>query len=555
MSNAAILFHSEAFDTGHGKLMGRHAAGESFLRGYLRHAQVDQFYLWNWGNEPVGRLQELVRAIEPTKKPITWIGQREPPRFAEPGTLFVSSPANAPEAWNRRLIGPTRYSICGLTHTTASGGVMDTILDMLTAPVEPWDSLICTSRAVRDSTETQFAMTLEYLRERLGPISPPPLRVDVIPLGVNTSDFARSDQSRRDWRERLGVGEEAIVVLYVGRFSAHAKMNPVPMAMALEKAAKRTRRPVHWVMSGWAASDLLHASFTGAARRFAPSVQAHILDGRKPEVRFPIWSAADIFLSLSDNIQETFGLTPLEAMAAGLPTVVSDWDGYRDLVRHQVDGFRIPTLAPRPGLGGDIAFAHANGFESYDRYIGTTSQFAAADVDAAAEALVTLIENDDLRLRMGRSAQERARTTFDWATIVPQYQALWDELGQIRRAAPPKPPGSANPRRPDPFTLFAGYPTRALERSAKVAATPGGNAAAALAVLKDPTVSYAVLALPTEPIIARVFDLLAARGEATVAEVIEHFPPAQRGMVERGLLWLAKFGLVTISPRPIIPQP
>ena len=46
-----------------------------------------------------------------------------------------------------------------------------------------------------------------------------------------------------------------------------------------------------------------------------------------------LWAAADVFLSLVDNIQETFGITPLEAMAAGLPVVASDWDGYRYTMR------------------------------------------------------------------------------------------------------------------------------------------------------------------------------------------------------------------------------
>ena len=73
------------------------------------------------------------------------------------------------------------------------------------------------------------------------------------------------------------------------------------------------------------------------------------VDGRRPEVRFSIWSVADLFLSLSDNVQETFGLTPVEAMAAGLPVVVSDWNGYRSNIRDGVDGFLVRTL------GGPIA--------------------------------------------------------------------------------------------------------------------------------------------------------------------------------------------------------
>ena len=56
----------------------------------------------------------------------------------------------------------------------------------------------------------------------------------------------------------------------------------------------------------------------------------------------PVRWAADLFVSLADNPQETFGITPLEAMAAELPCLVSDWDGYRDTVTNDV-GCRIPT--------------------------------------------------------------------------------------------------------------------------------------------------------------------------------------------------------------------
>jgi glycosyltransferase involved in cell wall biosynthesis len=73
---------------------------------------------------------------------------------------------------------------------------------------------------------------------------------------------------------------------------------------------------------------------------------------------------------LSDNIQETFGLTPVEAMACGLPVVISDWNGYKETVDDQREGFLIPTWMPPPGLGEELALAHAMGLASYDQYIG-----------------------------------------------------------------------------------------------------------------------------------------------------------------------------------------
>ena len=41
-------------------------------------------------------------------------------------------------------------------------------------------------------------------------------------------------------------------------------------------------------------------------------------------------AASDMFISLADSYQETFGLTPIEAMASELPVVASNWNGYRN---------------------------------------------------------------------------------------------------------------------------------------------------------------------------------------------------------------------------------
>ena len=548
MSNAAIFFASDAFDT-QAKLMGRQAAGESFLRGFIRHAEVDRFHFWNWSAEPQARLQALVDRIQPTDKPVDWISRADFARISEPGCLFISSPANVTEAWNRRLIGPNRYSICGLTHTISSAGPLDAIAGLLTSPVEPWDALICTSRAVHHSVANQLELSFRYLKERLGPVTPPQIRLETIPLGVNSEDFARSDAHRAHWRGKLGIPAEALVVLYVGRFSPHAKMNPIPMAMALEKAAQRSRREIHWVLSGWAHNASLQAVMEGVPAQFAPSIRAHFLDGRDPAVRFPIWSAGDVFFSLSDNIQETFGLTPVEAMAAGLPCVISDWDGYRDTVRHGIDGFRIPTFAPRPGLGGDLAVQFGNGWETYDQYIGRASQFISVDIEAAADALLTLFQNGELRASMGAAALERARTVFGWPTVIGQYQALWAELAAIRRAAPVKPPGGYNPARSDPFALFSSYPTRPMGLGDLVALTPGTDLAAVRAIGQHASVSYAAPVLPSAAEIEALLAALAG-GPRRVGDIVNLFPDRRRGLIERGLLWLSKFGLAALTPDP-----
>ena len=164
-----------------------------------------------------------------------------------------------------------------------------------------------------------------------------------------------------------------------------------------------------------------------------------VLDGRDAEARNRAWAGADIFCSLVDNIQETFGISPIEAMAAGLPAVVSDWNGYKETVRDGVDGFRIPTALPRAGLGVDLAVRHATGVDDYDMYIGQVSAVTAIDIDAAANAFRALFDSPDLRRKMGDSGRARVRETFDWLVVIPQYEALWGELAAMRAAAPDTP--------------------------------------------------------------------------------------------------------------------
>src|SRR3712207_4103619 len=120
------------------------------------------------------------------------------------------------------------------------------------------------------------------------------------------------------------------------------------------------------------------------AAALCPEVRLHVLDGRDETVRREIWSAADFFAALVDNIQETFGLAPVEAMAAELPVVATDWDGFRDTVRHGVDGFLVPTLMAPPGEGREASRLAATGYIAYGAWLTLAARQTAVDIRAAA---------------------------------------------------------------------------------------------------------------------------------------------------------------------------
>ncbi|MFL5295271.1 MAG: glycosyltransferase family 4 protein [Phenylobacterium sp.] len=548
MTNAAIFLHPDAVDTQGPRLLGRHSAGESFLRGFLRHADVDRFHFYARGGS-IEQLSALVDRIQPPPRPVSWIIANNIRGLAEVGVLNLPGPDLGNAAWTRRTYGNTAYSICGLTHTTATALVMDLLADYLIAPVEAHDALICTSTAVRDSVEAQLDGVRDYLQAEYGGARrrPEPQRV-TIPLGVNTEDFRTTSEQRKAWRERLGIPEDAAVALYVGRFNVGEKMNPALMAIALEKAAEATGQPIYWVNAGWAESEKDGAAYHQGARALCPSVHYIVVDGRPADVRFSIWSVADFFISFSDNIQETFGLTPVEAMAAGLPCVVTDWNGYRDTVRHGEDGFRIPTFAPAPGQGLDLAYSFANNWMSYPTYVGAASQLVAIDYAAATAAISTLVTDVDTRRRLGRQAQAHARATFDWSAIIPQYQALWAELSARRRQTAAEPRNFDNPYRPDPFRLFGGYPTRHLGLDWEVGLPASFDAAAAQARLAGSLAQSNPVnrAAPKEQ--GALLQWLADRPGATVIELVQMFPENRRSAIARGLLWLARYDAIELRP-------
>ena len=283
-------------------------------------------------------------------------------------------------------------------------------------------------KSVQQLLDQQF----EYLKWKLGATRFELPQLPVIPLGVHVKDYEFSEAQKKAAREKLGLSEHDVAVLFVGRLSFHAKAHPHPMLVALQNVARTSSKKIHLIQAGWFANEPIEQAFKQAAKELAPDVTHHYLDGRDSLQRTTAWAGADIFCSLADNIQETFGLTPIEAMAASLPLVVSDWDGYKDTVRHEVDGFRVPTIISQTGDGVELASLYERGLINYDMYCGYSCEFVAVEITKATEYFSALVENPALRLKMGKAAHERAVQCYDWSVVMSAYQSLWHSLSEIR---------------------------------------------------------------------------------------------------------------------------
>ena len=183
-------------------------------------------------------------------------------------------------------------------------------------------------------------------------------------------------------------------------------------------------------------NETILEAYNELGKRF-PKLQMRRLGGLTPATSVEkqlALAAADIFCSPADNLQETFGLSVLEAMASGLPVVASDWNGYRDLVVDGSTGWLVPCRDvlkdQKQTTREDQQFAL--GLKDYDSTVGLHSLGMVVDHHALTAALDQLLGSPEQCHKMGIAGAKRIETVFQLKHICRQYRELWMELNQRR---------------------------------------------------------------------------------------------------------------------------
>lgn len=547
----AIHYHPDAYKADRPGVKGRHAAGAGFLSGFFRHGRGSQLVCVTRDSRHAEDFKTLAARSDEQRRTVKHRrGMLSGEKDAE--CLLIPGPNFDEFAWERRARNQRAYSICGVTHTLSSDRIIAALSNYLLLPVQPWDALVCTSTVAREVVNNTLENYAEYLALRTGVRPRTDLQLPIIPLGVDASRYEADQDARRQLRERIGASEADFVILFLGRFTFHAKAHPIPMYMAAERLARRLPdKKVHLVMAGQAPSESIMNMYRQSAVESMEKAAIHFVDGRDDGLVHAAWQGADVFLSLSDNIQETFGLTPIEAMAAGLPAVVSDWDGYKDTIVDGETGFRVPTHAPAPGDGLEYALRYQLGADDYDHFIGRACMSTSCDLDATVDALERLATDAGLCRKIGEAGRKRARETYDWSAIIASYEDLWLELRDLRQNAPEVAPRSAqeaaNPLYPDPFAIFKGHPSDVVGPDTTVFLSDP-DASSRVADLLRPSMSRfsSEFMLDQDQILA-FLSYLEISGGLTVTEIVARLGPVSRASLHRTLPWLSKFGVIRLS--------
>ncbi len=550
------LFHPQGHLVRPANPFGKDIANAALFRGLVNHGGFSEVAVLNQlGLNP----DQLEAALTPGNDVLFSSADLNNTSWpSRHGTLLRGQPYLSELSWLRRSADlDSAYSLVGLIHTIAPPAVRQEIAVAALSPTHPWDALVCTSPAVQQAMKSMFDAQADHFAARLGATRAPRPQLPLIPLAVDTERLAlegADQQARVALRQRLSIDEDDILVLWVGRLSYYEKAFPQSMFQAMRLASQQSSRRLHFALVGWfPGGDAEMKLYEQAAHQLAPNLNVLVMDGNDPLNVGQSWAAADVFLSLVDNIQETFGLTPIEAMAAGLPVVASDWDGYRYTMRDRVDGFLIPTLGSPGGVQGEwLAGLHSLELETYQTYVGATAQHTAVHVQRAAAALVQLADSANLRRSMGAAGQQRAQEMFSWPQVARLYRGLFEELADRRRAADPEAAAGArvNPGRGEPFADFQHFATQVLKPDLVLRLSLGVTAADLHDRLKVQLNTLYAGLRGTSDEAMELLQLLEAAGDAglSVAELCSDLPKDRQPFLETTLVWLAKMGLVDWLP-------
>jgi len=554
VSHCGISYVPNAYGRSTHGIVGRQSAGREFLKAFAVARRAEGYRCVAATPDDFAAFCEQIAEFGGDPTVAYHVGVNDTDAIARLGTLYWPDPVLGRLAWMRRSLRDDAYSLCGVTHTLSESAVVAGLQDLLIAPLQPWDALVCTSQAARKSVEAILDGFADYLQERTGARSTMPAQLPVIPLGVDMGRFERTDArvaAGRALRQRLGIPDTAVVGLYFGRFNFLTKAHPTPMFMAFRAAAAAAPGvDLRLLMTGQFVNPVVEAEFRDLAQAYCGDVPISWVDGRDAAASDASWAAADVFVSLPDNLQETFGMTVLEAMAASLPCVVSDWSGLKESVVDGETGFVVPTRMPSPQESDMVLRRAAFGVESFDDSIAALSQVVAVDIGAAASRIVALAANADLRQQLGRAGRARVARDYGWRTVLSQYQALWDELAAIRLRAARRSDG----RPPltqfgltDPFRAFGHFATAQLAASAVVRCADPAAAAQVAAISNKPSHAMLLPLLVAPSDMVALVDAVVRSGGATVAQLTVAFDHLRREKVALSLLWLSKFGVVNIE--------
>jgi glycosyltransferase involved in cell wall biosynthesis len=225
-------------------------------------------------------------------------------------------------------------------------------------------------------------MRAEALTARL-----PADRLTWMPNPVDTEQFSPvSDAQRRQLRAQHNLPPDASIIIYTGRLAPEKSLDVLVEAFA----AVRHQRPMAYLVL--VGDGPMRAALTEQTQGLGCEDSTCFVGSVAP-LEIPRWlQMADVFALVSPS--EGFPCALVEAMSAGLASVASDIPAIRQLVQSEQHGLLSP-----PG-----------------------------DAAAVSTALIRLLDDHELRRRMGAEARHSVKELYSTERVLELYEKILGEI-------------------------------------------------------------------------------------------------------------------------------
>jgi len=208
-----------------------------------------------------------------------------------------------------------------------------------------------------------------------------PRHIDVVPWGVDLNVFPFVDRKKNG---------EAVTLGFAKRL--HVLSGPDTLLKAFQYARDKCDRKILLKIAGDGPME---------AQLRQETVQMGLADSIEwtgwlgsPEALHDFYRSIDLFVMPSRR--ESFGVSALEASASGLPVIASRFGGIPEIVIHGKSGLLVDP----------------------------------EDIEGFGEAIVSLVENRNLRMEMGIKGREIVEERFDWKSSIKKMTDIYRRISR-----------------------------------------------------------------------------------------------------------------------------
>lgn len=232
-----------------------------------------------------------------------------------------------------------------------------------------WDHIICDSQNVKDQITKNYDL--------------PSRKITVVHNGV--PKYLKPQKKDRQLLKKLKL-ENIIVLLFMGLFIE--RKNPLFLLKVL-KQLKATNQNICVVFWG---DGHLETKIRQTAQDLAIENNVKIIKPCFGKEKNKIHSVADVFVHPSKD--EGFSLAPLEAMACAKPIIITSGYSASEAVEDGINGFLC----------------------------------AASGTNQWVKKIQNLINNPNLRSRMGQASLMKVKREFQWKFAVAKHEEIFKKL-------------------------------------------------------------------------------------------------------------------------------